>query len=72
MRIGSGIFKLRLRRKGSGKSGGYRLYVFVMEVKGILTPVSIYAKSDRENLTKGEVAEHVEMVRDEMIEWLNT
>src|SRR3990167_7146280 len=49
--IGKGVYKIRLKSCGKGKSGGYRLYVFVVEVDGILAPICIYAKNKKENLT---------------------
>ena len=64
--VGSGIFKIRLQKRGMGKSGGYRLYVFVVEVSNILTPICIYSKTDRKNMTKGELAAHTEIVKMEL------
>ena len=53
--IGQGIYKLRLKKNGRGKSGGYRLYVVVLEVDGILAPICIYAKSQKALLSKKDL-----------------
>ena len=46
---------MRIRAKGRGKSGGYRVITFF---SGVALPVfllDIYAKSDKANMTRGEV-----------------
>lgn len=50
-----GARKLRIRAKGRGKSGGYRVITFY---SGVALPVfllDIYSKSDKANMTRGEV-----------------
>lgn len=50
-----GARKVRIRAKGRGKSGGYRVITFY---SGVALPVfllDIYAKSDKANMTHGEV-----------------
>lgn len=68
--IGSGVYKMRLKGQGEGKSGGYRLYVFIVEVDGILTPICIYSKNEKENLTYGELSWHLEKTKEELKELL--
>ena len=59
--LGGGLRKVRVQRPGSGKSGGYRtLYVF----GGITMPlflVTVFAKNEKDNLTKAEQAAAVEL-----------
>ena len=54
--LGGGLRKVRVPRAGGGKSGGYRtLYVF----GGVAMPlilVTVYAKNEKDNLTKAEQA----------------
>jgi len=57
--IGSGVYKIRIAGRGKGKSGGYRAYLFVMEIESILTPICIYAKNQKENLTYEELTLHL-------------
>jgi len=54
--LGGGLRKVRLARDGGGKSGGFRL-VFVFS--GRETPLfllTIFAKNEKANLSKGEQA----------------
>ena len=53
--LGSGVFKLRLARKGRGKSGGYRVIIFYRAAERVFF-IYGYAKSDRINITKDEEA----------------
>ncbi len=59
--LGGGLRKLRIAREGGGKSGGYRtIYVF----GGIHLPiflVTVFAKNERDNLSKAEQAAAVEL-----------
>jgi len=64
--IGMGVYKLRLKGQAKGKSGGYRLYVFVMEIDGILTPICIYPKNEKENLNYDELIWHLEKTKEEL------
>lgn len=52
--LGSGLFKVRLARKGEGKSGGYRTFIiFKTNVFSIF--VFGIAKNEKENLSKAEL-----------------
>lgn len=64
--IGMGVYKIRLKGHGKGKSGGYRLYVFIMEIEEILTPICIYPKNEKENLTYKELSRHLESTKEEL------
>jgi len=64
--IGMGLFKIRLKTQGKGKSGGYRVYIFIMEVEGILTPIFIYPKNEKESLTKDEIIYHLTKTKEEL------
>lgn len=64
--IGHGVYKLRLPSQNKGKSGGYRLYVYVLEVDKILTPICIYAKSEKENLCYEEMTQHLNRTKEEL------
>ena len=64
--ISSGIFKMRLARSGQGKSGGYRLYVYIFEIEGYLTPICIHAKNERGSIKLNEAMEHLSIVKEEV------
>ena len=68
--VGHGVYKIRLRGECKGKSGGYRLYVFVIEVGEILVPIAIYAKNERENITLNELNDYLEVTKNELQELL--
>lgn len=68
--IGQGVYKLRLACQGKGKSGGCRLYVYVVEIDKVLTPIAIYSKSEKENLTLEEMSGHLEEVKTELAKLL--
>lgn len=68
--IGKGVYKIRLEGQGKGKSGGYRLYIFVIEMDGYLSPICIYPKNEKENLSNDEMSQHLEKVKDELSTFL--
>ena len=45
-----GIRKIRWARKGRGKRGGVRVIYFATPAKGLLWLLTIYAKSNKENI----------------------
>lgn len=61
--LGGGLRKVRSPRAGSGKSGGYRtLYVF----GGVGIPLfllTVFAKNEKDNLSKAEQAAAVQLSR---------
>jgi hypothetical protein len=53
--LGGGLIKQRVARAGAGKSGGYRVMVFYrVETRAVF--VYGFAKNDRANLSRDEVA----------------
>jgi len=53
--IGSGgLRKVRMAKRGGGKSGGYRVIYYLVTDDRILL-VTLYAKTKRENLTKEQI-----------------
>jgi hypothetical protein len=62
--MGGGLFKIRLasQSKGKGKSGGFRVVTYYIdETKQVQTVylVSIYDKSEEENISKASLEELV-------------
>lgn len=59
--LGGGLRNVRIPREGGGKSGGYRtLYIF----GGVNIPlflVTVFAKNEKDNLSKAEQAAAVEL-----------
>ena len=49
-----GVRKVRFARTGAGKSGGYRVITFFTGQNLPVFLITVYAKSQRENLSKAE------------------
>ncbi|MCK9186506.1 type II toxin-antitoxin system RelE/ParE family toxin [Candidatus Gracilibacteria bacterium] len=68
--IGNSVYKIRIQGLGKGKSGGYRLYIFLLEIKGILCPICIYPKNEKENLSLKELNDALERTKEELVKLL--
>jgi len=57
----NGIRKLRVKNSNArkGKSGGYRLIYYPMTWKSSVGILTVYSKSDREDMTHKELAEFI-------------
>lgn len=64
--IGQHTYKIRIKGRGKGKSGGYRAYLLVLEMKGLLIPVCIYPKNEKGNLSLEELDDHIGMTKAEL------
>lgn len=64
--IGNYIYKIRLKSENHGKSGGYRMYAYVFETEKLLTPICIYSKKNKENITDSELNYHANKVLNEL------
>jgi len=64
--IGNNVYKTRIAGQNKGKSGGYRMYVFIMEIENILTPICIYSKNEKENLGIQDLNKNLESTIDEL------
>ena len=62
--IGHGCYKIRLAiaSKGKGKSGGARVITHVVYINDTVYLLSIYDKSDMENLTDKEILELIKLI----------
>ena len=69
--IGSGVYKIRIAGHGKGKSGGYRAYLFAIEVHSILAPICIYSKREQENLSLLELTRHLKKTKGELARLVN-
>jgi len=56
--LGNGCYKIRMAitSKGQGKSGGSRIITFVQFVESTVFLLSIYDKSERENISDKDLA----------------
>ena len=62
--IGNNCYKIRLgvASKGKGKSGGARVIIHAVFKDGIVYLLSIYDKSELENLTDNEILELIKQI----------
>src|SRR3989344_9603273 len=62
------VYKLRITVKSlnRGKSGAFRLFILVTIEKRNLGPITIYAKSEKGNLPRHELDQHLELVNSEL------
>lgn len=63
---GHGLRKLRWRAKGRGKRGGFRVIYYLANEQGYIYLLSIYAKNEQTDLSKQQLKDLSELVR----EWL--
>ena len=62
--LGGGLRKLRFARAGGGKSGGYRTVYLWGGVEMPIFLVTVFAKNEKDNLSKAEQAELVAFSKD--------
>ena len=61
--LGGGLFKVRTRRKGQGKSGGYRTIIAYKEMDKAIF-IYGFSKSERNNLDKDELDSLKKLAKD--------
>ncbi|MFM2223984.1 MAG: hypothetical protein RJA07_186 [Bacteroidota bacterium] len=63
--IGKGCYKIRMSitSKGKGKSGGARVITYVQIIKETIYLLSIYDKSEIENLTDDEILSLLNLIK---------
>lgn len=75
--LGNSAYKIRLasKSKGKGKSGGFRVITYLIEKKEIkdentfitiVTLLSIYDKSETENIVSNEVIQMINLAKKEL------
>ncbi len=59
--LGNSCYKIRVQNSdnGKGKSGGYRVIYFLLDAENIITLLSIYSKSDIENISETDLDKKV-------------
>ena len=61
--LGGGLRKVRIPREGGGKSGGYRTIYVRGGAPMPIFLVTVFAKNEKDNLTKAEQAAAVELAK---------
>lgn len=67
-RLAHNLYKLRIRCNdlAKGKSGSFRVIILLVEVENILVPLTIFFKSQHENLSSSELERHLGKVKEEL------
>lgn len=60
---GGGIRKVRFAVGGRGKSGGVRIVYYYHDRQNPIYLITVFAKNEQANLTKGEVADLKKLVK---------
>lgn len=64
--LGKGVYKIRIQGQNRGKSRGYRLYIYIVEIDKRLSPIAIYAKNQKDDLSFEEISFHLNKVKNEI------
>lgn len=66
--LGAKLYKQRVKSSDmrKGKRGGFRIILLLAETAGALVPVTMYAKSDQENISEKELEYHMAMIMFEL------
>lgn len=59
--LGGGLRKVRVARRGGGKSGGYRVLHFYRAPDMPLFLLTVFAKNDKANITRSEQADLIKL-----------
>lgn len=68
--LGNDLYKLRINAKEikRGKSKSFRLIVLAINMNGLLVPITVYFKGERENISTAEINRHLEIILLELSE----
>ncbi|MEH6411777.1 MAG: type II toxin-antitoxin system RelE/ParE family toxin [Hyphomonas sp.] len=59
--LGGGLRKVRIARRGSGKSGGYRVLHFYRAADMPLFLLTVFAKNEQANISRSEKADLIKL-----------
>ncbi len=71
--IGHHVYKIRLKSSNlkRGKRNSFRLIILLIEVDNLITPITLYFKGDKENISKKEITLHEKIIIHEINEGLS-
>ena len=66
--LGANTYKLRFTATDlpKGKSHAFRMIILVVEYDALITPIALYFKGDRTDISKQEIMHHAEIIRQEI------
>lgn len=67
--IGESVYKIRIKSTdiNKGKAGGLRAYIYICTYNNLVAPLTIYSKSEKENLSVNELRYHFDKTSFELI-----
>lgn len=67
--LGANTYKMRIGSKsaGWGKSKAFRMIVLLVEGDSIISPLTLYPKSERATISRQEIMYHIAMVQRELL-----
>lgn len=66
---GDGLRKTRWYAKGHGKRGGVRIIYYLVTAEGVILLLDIYAKNEKENISKDELKALIRLKHEELDEY---
>lgn len=62
--IGNNLYKLRFKSSDihKGKSKSFRAIVLLVEIEDFITPIAVYFKGDKEDITRKEINEQLGLI----------
>ena len=57
------VYKVRLGDKQKGKRGGFRVIYFIQNSKNIIYLISIFSKSDKNNISNSEIVSILKRIK---------
>lgn len=64
--ISKELLKVRISGQNSGKSRGYRVYIFILKMGTYLAPIVMFSKSERSDLKESEILGHLRVTKIEL------
>ena len=72
--LGANTYKLRFTASDlpKGKSHAFRMIILVVTYDALITPIALYFKGDRTDISKQEIMHHAEIIRQEIEQNMST
>lgn len=66
--LGASTYKIRFKSSDipRGKSHAFRVIIYVVEIRNMISPLVIYFKGDKANVNKEEILHHKNIVEKEL------
>ena len=67
-RLGNKLYKVRMKSRDlpRGKSKSFRIIIFLVEIKKLVVPLTLYFKGDQQDVSGKEIEYHLQIVLEEI------